>query len=579
MTIKREVLYQKWRPKHFEDVVGQNHITVTLKNALLRDKFGHAYLFTGPRGVGKTSTARILAKALSSEIDDKGEPILDSQISRDIDEGRFLDLIEIDAASNRRIDDIRALLDNVQFMPSIGKYKVYIIDEVHMLTNEAFNALLKTLEEPPPQVIMILATTEFQKLPETIVSRCQRYDFRNVSDSDVVDRLKKISQSENIECKEDVLWFIAENASGSLRDACNFLEQLSVAYDEITVQKARKLFGIIDENVAIEIFSHIIKNDKERLIVDLQEIKLRGVDFRSLSSALVDVLRLAIFTSNGVFKLQGYSDEHIKEVNSIFSKINSKKILNILEKFLELISLKTDRFDVLLESSLLHLTYIFEIQTQIKAPVNNIKEEPIFEIQTQIKAPVNNIKEEPIFETQTQIKAPVNNTKKEPIFETQTQIKAPINNTKKEPIFENEQNDSVSNDNSKSFINETKIYNSEEKDEWEKVLFDLRRAKFGKMVLGGLLRNVEIPKKIEDKLILKFKSKYLHDLFKAEWKIDLAREAVKNSVIKIYGDKIKLVLEEPDEELKKTSSNKNILDSSIVKSALALGAKIEEEKE
>ena len=541
MTIKREVLYQKWRPKHFEDVVGQNHITVTLKNALLRDKFGHAYLFTGPRGVGKTSTARILAKALSSEIDDKGEPILDSQISRDIDEGRFLDLIEIDAASNRRIDDIRALLDNVQFMPSIGKYKVYIIDEVHMLTNEAFNALLKTLEEPPPQVIMILATTEFQKLPETIVSRCQRYDFRNVSDSDVVDRLKKISQSENIECKEDVLWFIAENASGSLRDACNFLEQLSVAYDEITVQKARKLFGIIDENVAIEIFSHIIKNDKERLIVDLQEIKLRGVDFRSLSSALVDVLRLAIFTSNGVFKLQGYSDEHIKEVNSIFSKINSKKILNILEKFLELISLKTDRFDVLLESSLLHLTYIFETQTQIKAPVNNTKEEPI--------------------------------------FETQTQIKAPVNNTKEEPIFENEQNDTVSNDNSKSFINETKIYNSEEKDEWEKVLFDLRRAKFGKMVLGGLLRNVEIPKKIEDKLILKFKSKYLHDLFKAEWKIDLAREAVKNSVIKIYGDKIKLVLEEPDEELKKTSSNKNILDSSIVKSALALGAKIEEEKE
>ena len=560
MTIKREVLYQKWRPKHFEDVVGQNHITVTLKNALLRDKFGHAYLFTGPRGVGKTSTARILAKALSSEIDDKGEPILDSQISRDIDEGRFLDLIEIDAASNRRIDDIRALLDNVQFMPSIGKYKVYIIDEVHMLTNEAFNALLKTLEEPPPQVIMILATTEFQKLPETIVSRCQRYDFRNVSDSDVVDRLKKISQSENIECKEDVLWFIAENASGSLRDACNFLEQLSVAYDEITVQKARKLFGIIDENVAIEIFSHIIKNDKERLIVDLQEIKLRGVDFRSLSSALVDVLRLAIFTSNGVFKLQGYSDEHIKEVNSIFSEINSKKILNILEKFLELISLKTDRFDVLLESSLLHLTYIFETKTQIKAPVNNTKEEPTFE-------------------TKTQIKAPVNNTKEEPMFETQAQIKTPVNNTKEEPIFENEQNESVSNDNSKSLINETKIYNSEEKDEWEKVLFDLRRAKFGKMVLGGLLRNVEIPKKIEDKLILKFKSKYLHDLFKAEWKIDLAREAVKNSVIKIYGDKIKLVLEEPDEELKKTSSNKNILDSSIVKSALALGAKIEEEKE
>ena len=523
MTIKREVLYQKWRPKLFEDVVGQNHITVTLRNALIKDKFGHAYLFTGPRGVGKTSTARILAKALNSEIDDNGEPLLDTQISKDIDEGRFLDLIEIDAASNRRIDDIRSLLDSVQFMPSIGKFKVYIIDEVHMLTNEAFNALLKTLEEPPPRVIMILATTEFQKLPETIVSRCQRYDFRNVSDSDVVNRLKKISDAENIVCNEDVLWFIAENASGSLRDACNFLEQLSVAYDEITVKKARQLFGIIEENVSIEIFSHIIKNDKEKLIEGLQEIKLRGVDFRSLSSALIDALRLAIFTSNGVFKLQGYSDEYIKEVDVTFSNINSKKLLYILEKFLELISLRTEKFDVLLESSLLHLTYLFETQAQNITTPNMIKKEPVIETQAQNITTPNMIKQEPIIETQA--------------------------------------------------------YNSEEKDVWEKVLFDLRRAKFGKMVLGGLLRNVEIPKKIEDKLILKFKSKYLHDLFKVEWKIDLAREAVKNSVIKIYGDKIKLVLEEPDEELQKSSSNKNILESSIVKSALALGAKIEEKKE
>jgi len=561
MTIKREVLYQKWRPKLFEDVVGQNHITVTLRNALIKDKFGHAYLFTGPRGVGKTSTARILAKALNSEIDDNGEPLLDTQISKDIDEGRFLDLIEIDAASNRRIDDIRSLLDSVQFMPSIGKFKVYIIDEVHMLTNEAFNALLKTLEEPPPRVIMILATTEFQKLPETIVSRCQRYDFRNVSDSDVVNRLKKISDAENIVCNEDVLWFIAENASGSLRDACNFLEQLSVAYDEITVKKARQLFGIIEENVSIEIFSHIIKNDKEKLIEGLQEIKLRGVDFRSLSSALIDALRLAIFTSNGVFKLQGYSDEYIKEVDVTFSNINSKKLLYILEKFLELISLRTEKFDVLLESSLLHLTYLFETQAQNITTPNMIKKEPVIETQAQNITTPNMIKQEPVIETQAQNITTPNMIKKEPVIETQAQNITTPNMIKKEPVIE------------------TQAYNSEEKDVWEKVLFDLRRAKFGKMVLGGLLRNVEIPKKIEDKLILKFKSKYLHDLFKVEWKIDLAREAVKNSVIKIYGDKIKLVLEEPDEELQKSSSNKNILESSIVKSALALGAKIEEKKE
>ena len=260
MTLKREVLYQKWRPKIFSDVVGQDHITLTLKNSLIRDKYAHAYLFTGPRGTGKTSTARILAKALNTDIDPSGEPLLETQISQEIDSGKFLDLIEIDAASNRRIDDIRSLLENVQFMPSTGKYKVYIIDEVHMLTNEAFNALLKTLEEPPPQVIMILATTEIQKLPETIVSRCQRYDFRNVSDSHIVDRLKHISESEKIECEDELLWFIAQNSSGSLRDACNLLEQLSVAFQDITIENARNLFGIIDSNIYLDILNLSLKH-------------------------------------------------------------------------------------------------------------------------------------------------------------------------------------------------------------------------------------------------------------------------------------------------------------------------------
>jgi len=547
MSLKREVLYQKWRPKLFSDVMGQDHITVTLRNSLLRNKYAHAYLFTGPRGVGKTSTARILAKALNLEVDEQGEPKIDSKISEDIDNGKFLDLIEIDAASNRRIDDIRSLLDNVQFMPSSGKYKVYIIDEVHMLTNEAFNALLKTLEEPPPQVIMILATTEYQKLPETIVSRCQRFDFRNVSNSEVVKRLKFIAENENIDCKEEILWFIAENSSGSLRDACNLLEQLSIAFDEITIDKARELFGIIDENLSLSILKMIIDDNKKELIETLQDLRLRGIDFKMLSSSIIDVLRLGIFTVNGSTEIQGYSTDFIKSTSSVFDGIESKKLIIILEKFIEMISLRTEHFDPLLDSSLMYLTFMFEskaIQKEELPIEKNIAIEDSQKNDTPIQ------KNKPI--------------EKNIVIEDSQKNDTPVQKNQL-PADEIEE---VS----------IPVVDSGEKQDWEKVLFDLRRAKFGKMVLGALLRNVEVPKKVEDRLILKFKSKSLHDHFKVEWELELAREAVKKAVTQVYGNGIKLVLEEPDEE-QKSNPKSNLLESDIVKSALAMGAKVEEERE
>ena len=552
MSFKREVLYQKWRPKNFSDVMGQDHITTTLKNSLLKDKNAHAYLFTGPRGVGKTSTARILAKALNLGVDNNGEPNLDSNISEEIDSGKFLDLIEIDAASNRRIDDIRSLLDNVQFMPSVGKYKVYIIDEVHMLTNEAFNALLKTLEEPPPQVIMILATTEYQKLPETIISRCQRFDFRNVSNSEVVKRLKSISENEEINCKEEILWFIADNASGSLRDACNLLEQLSTAFDEITIDNARELFGIIDENLSLELLSLILNNEKQSLLEKLQELRLRGIDFKSLSNSIVDVLRIGVFTSNGVNDIQGYSSDFVTKTANTFQSTEPQKLILILEKFIEMISIRTEHFDSLLDSSLIHLTYMFEEKIEL-----DIKKEVEIQIEPQSNPSIQ--KKEPIVDRNEG--NPKQNANNQNIDSTKTQPK-PVAQSGNNPITTTPQ---PQND-------------SKEKLDWEKVLFDLRRAKFGKMVLGALLRNVEIPKRIDDKLVLKFKSKSLHDHFQAEWQIDLVREAVRKSVTETYGEGIKLVLEEPDEE-QKNNIKTNLLDNEIVKSALAMGAKVEEEKE
>ncbi|MEE8045975.1 MAG: DNA polymerase III subunit gamma/tau, partial [Dehalococcoidia bacterium] len=272
-----QVFYRKWRPTRFDEVAGQQHVTQTLRRAILTDRVSHAYLFTGPRGVGKTSTARILAKALNSEITEDGEPITDSETSIAIDEGRYMDLIEIDGASNRGINDIRDLRDSVQFRPVEGKYKVYIIDEVHMLTTPAFNALLKTLEEPPPGIVMILATTEASALPATIISRCQRFDFRRLSNDDVIERLIEVCEVEEIEIEPTVLEMIARTAWGSLRDAENLLEQLYVSYgqsgddgqpSEITESQARDLLGLGDTATSLELASALLnKNTAEALSV------------------------------------------------------------------------------------------------------------------------------------------------------------------------------------------------------------------------------------------------------------------------------------------------------------------------
>jgi len=219
-----QVFYRKWRPQTLTEVVGQEQVTRTLLNALISERVSHAYLFCGPRGTGKTSTGRILAKAVNCLTNGKGEPCNTCDICQAVTDGRALDVIEIDAASNTGVDDIRALREKVNYAPNQAKYKVYIIDEVHMLSNNASNALLKTLEEPPPNIIFVLATTEAHKILPTIMSRCQRFDFRRVSQKDIIFKLNRICISEGINIEPETLKLIAKSASGSLRDAENLLE-------------------------------------------------------------------------------------------------------------------------------------------------------------------------------------------------------------------------------------------------------------------------------------------------------------------------------------------------------------------
>ena len=236
-------LYRKYRPQTFAHLVGQDHVSQTLLSALRLGRVSHAYLFTGPRGTGKTSTARLVAKALNCLDESSVEPCNACEICMEIADGRLIDIIEIDAASNRGIDEMRDLREKIHFAPTRAKLKVYIIDEVHMLTKEAFNALLKTLEEPPEHVYFVLATTEVHKIPETILSRCQRFDFQRIPVKVLVDRLSFIAQEEKIEVEEKALEMIAHHAEGGLRDAIGLLEQMA-ADGSLTVERVSTVLGI-----------------------------------------------------------------------------------------------------------------------------------------------------------------------------------------------------------------------------------------------------------------------------------------------------------------------------------------------
>lgn len=273
------VLARKWRPKRFEDVVGQEHITTTLLNSMRSSRTAHAYLFVGPRGIGKTSTARIFAKAMNCPEASEGEPCGECSACLEIAEGRSLDVIEIDGASNNSVEDVRTLRENVRIAPARLKYKVYIIDEVHMLSTAAFNAFLKTLEEPPEHVKFIFATTEAHKIPTTILSRCQRFDFRRLTSRQIFKRMKEIADAEAIQIEEGALFAIARAAEGSMRDAQGILDQL-VAFSagEIKLSDIHAMLGTVGQEVYCQIAVAISKGDSFSILKTIDEVVDRGKD-------------------------------------------------------------------------------------------------------------------------------------------------------------------------------------------------------------------------------------------------------------------------------------------------------------
>lgn len=367
-------LYRKYRPAKFSEIVGQEHITRTLKNQIIANRVGHAYLLTGGRGTGKTSAAKILARAINCLNPQDGEPCNECEICKAALQGSLTDIVEMDAASNNSVEDIRSIREEVNFLPTVAKYRVYIIDEVHMLSVGAFNALLKTLEEPPEHVKFILATTEPQKLPATILSRCQRFDYKKISPENVKLRLEYICKESNISITDEALKTISVLAEGAMRDGLSILERcVQEGEDEITDDKVKELVGIPKVEYINRIVNSVIAENVDETLQNIDSVISDGKDLNNLIWEIIKYIKdILVFKSSGSLKL--YNENEIEKIKEISEKTTKDKLLKMIYSLSELSNdLKmTTQKTIMLEVGIMKLCTIQEDAVNQNNNLNNV---------------------------------------------------------------------------------------------------------------------------------------------------------------------------------------------------------------
>ena len=565
------VLYRKWRPKSFSDLVGQTAIRKTLVNAISQNRIAHAYLFSGPRGTGKTSTARILAKAINCKTENIEDRLICNTCENctDINSSNSLDLIEIDAASNRGIDEIRSIRDKSNYSPSKSLYKVYVLDEAHMLTKDASNALLKTLEEPPPHVIFILATTEADKMEPTILSRCQRFDFKKIDNNDIFQRLEQIANDEKVNISESAIKRIAEISEGSLRDAESFLEQAILSNDEeyIDINQINTILGITDSKQIELLQESILTGNINQTIQLINNSVSNNTSIKQLHNSLIISLRETLITqastSNDKERIL-----HMAKCLKILVNLDFSKSLNHTSS-LEIAAIEASMLkeneDYISSKVIINEAPIKTLENTANQTPENSIEEIIETEKPNIEVPNENILKDMHSETDNQEKT-------ETIAEQNTEV--PNENILKDMHSETDNQEKIETiaEQNTEVPNENII----KSDSWQSIIEKFAKIKGERFAIGALLRDCREASIDNEKLYLSFASnsnqeRFIGELEHGRIKLDLIESISKTFQIST----LKEIVYNDSE--KKNNSNNNSVNLSVMK-ALNWGGQIIEEE-